>query len=114
VGDGAIRRRGAADATDGPSRRRRQRRAEFAGLYSQAAWWNRIPTAAWCLMGLIAIACNGLLGYGAQGAQRINAFLFLIVPLTTSIAVLLIAEIDSPRGGFIRVLPTNLNSLAHH
>jgi hypothetical protein len=26
--------------------------------YTQAAWWNRIPGAAWALMGLIAIFCN--------------------------------------------------------
>src|SRR5580704_5326816 len=26
--------------------------------YTQAAWWNRIPTAAWNLMFAIAIACN--------------------------------------------------------
>src|SRR5215467_7496396 len=26
--------------------------------YTQAAWWNRIPAAAWALMGLIAIVSN--------------------------------------------------------
>src|SRR5208283_5858859 len=26
--------------------------------YTQAAWWNRIPPAAWVLMGVIAICCN--------------------------------------------------------
>ncbi len=30
--------------------------------YTQAAWWNRIPHAAWVLMGLIAICCNLLIG----------------------------------------------------
>src|SRR6201996_9457785 len=30
--------------------------------YTQAAWWNRIPVGAWCLMFAIAIFCNGLLG----------------------------------------------------
>src|SRR5271163_5060162 len=28
--------------------------------YTQAAWWNRIPTSAWILMGAIAIFCNVL------------------------------------------------------
>src|ERR1700723_1640447 len=28
--------------------------------YTQAAWWNRIPTGAWCLMFVIAIFSNGL------------------------------------------------------
>jgi hypothetical protein len=36
--------------------------------YAQAAWWNRIPDAAWGLMGLIAIACNLLIGYTLTGA----------------------------------------------
>jgi hypothetical protein len=76
--------------------------------YSAAAWRNRIPSAAWALMGIIAAACSGLLGFGSQ---RFNAVLLLVVPATISIAFMLIAEIDSPRGGFIRVLPTNLVTL---
>ncbi len=77
--------------------------------YTQAAWWNRIPLAGWGLMGLIAIACNLLLGYGER-SQR--ALLLLIVPVVVSIAFLLIADIDSPRGGLIRVPPHNLVSLS--
>src|SRR5271155_629767 len=30
---------------------------------TQGAWWNRIPLAAWGLIGFVAIACNWLLGY---------------------------------------------------
>src|SRR5690348_4226562 len=30
--------------------------------YTQAAWWNRIPVAAWGLMGLVAISCSLLFG----------------------------------------------------
>jgi hypothetical protein len=76
---------------------------------SQAAWWNRIPVAAWVLMAIIAVMCNVMVGYGAP--MR-NWRLFLITPLTASIAFLLIADIDSPRGGAIRVAPQNLSSLA--
>jgi hypothetical protein len=71
---------------------------------TQAAWWNRIPGAAWALMGLIAISCNLLLGYGEH---RTNMFL-LILPIIISISFFLIADIDSPRGGVIRVTPHNL------
>jgi hypothetical protein len=78
--------------------------------FTQAAWWNRIPPAAWSLMAVIAFGCNLLLGYGAQ---RVNVAMFFIVPLTISIAFFLIADIDSPRGGIIRVLPQNLIHLAH-
>ena len=77
--------------------------------YTQAAWWNRIPTAAWAMMAAIAISCNLLIGYGAHGrGWRI----LLIVPVVVSIAFFLIADIDSPHGGAIRVAPHNLISLS--
>ena len=79
--------------------------------YTQAAWWNRIPTSAWSLMMAIAICCNLLVGYGARGAKA-NASLLFVLPLVVSIAFLLIADIDSPRGGFIHVIPQNLVSLS--
>jgi len=79
--------------------------------YTQAAWWNRIPLAAWGLMALIAICCNLLVGYGTRN-PRMERTLLLILPLVVSIAFLLIADIDSPRGGVIRVHPQNLLSLA--
>jgi hypothetical protein len=77
--------------------------------YTQAAWWNRIPLGAWGLMALIAIAANIMLGYGERGAGK---FLLLVLPVVISIAFFLIADIDSPRGGVIHVLPQNLISLS--
>ena len=79
--------------------------------YTQAAWWNRIPTAAWCLMIAISICCNLLVGYGARGAQ-VKSTVLLILPLFVSIAFLLIADIDAPRGALIHIPPQNLVSLA--
>jgi hypothetical protein len=81
---------------------------------TQAAWWNRIPTAAWDLMVVIAIGCNLLIGYGVRGLRGLRAapLLPLVLPLVVSIAFLLIAEIDSPRGGVICVNPQNLLSLS--
>ena len=38
--------------------------------YTQAAWWNRIPIAAWVLMVAIAVCCNLLIGYGARNVGR--------------------------------------------
>jgi hypothetical protein len=73
--------------------------------YTQAAWWNRIPAAAWGLMGLIAVSCNLLIGYGEH---RTRAFVLLILPVIVSFALFLIADIDSPRGGVINVPPQNL------
>jgi NADH:ubiquinone oxidoreductase subunit 6 (subunit J) len=79
--------------------------------YTQAAWWNRIPTAAWCLLAAIAICCSVLVGYGSHHVRGSGA-LILVLPVIVSIAFLLIADIDSPRGGLIRVKPQNLHALA--
>jgi hypothetical protein len=76
--------------------------------YTQAAWWNRIPMAAWAMTGLIAVAANLMVGYGA----RRRRVMLLVLPIVVSIASLLIADIDSPRGGIIHVLPQNLESLS--
>jgi hypothetical protein len=77
--------------------------------YTQAAWLNRIPTAAWILMIAIAVCCNFLLGYGVRCRET---GLLLILPLVLAIAFFLIADIDSPRRGVIRVFPENLRSLS--
>lgn len=79
--------------------------------YTQAAWWNRIPQAAWAFMTLIAICCNLLVGYGAR-ITRLGSPLLMVLPLVVSIAFLLIADIDSPGGGLIHVYPQNLLSVA--
>lgn len=79
--------------------------------YTQAAWWNRIPTAAWALMTLMAMICNAMVGYGARKAGA-RGLVLLVLPLILSTAFFLIADIDSPRGGIIHVVPQNLLSLA--
>jgi hypothetical protein len=79
--------------------------------YTQAAWWNRIPNAAWGLMVVIAICCNLLIGYGA-GKGHAKRSLLLVLPLVVSISFSLIADIDSPPGGIIRVSGQNLTSLS--
>jgi hypothetical protein len=79
--------------------------------YTQAAWWNRIPVGAWVLMAAIALTSHVLLGYGAQHAKA-ESPLFVVLPFVIAVSFLLIADIDSPRGGLIRVKPQNLISLA--
>jgi hypothetical protein len=79
--------------------------------YTQAAWWNRIPNAAWGLMVAIAICSNLLIGYGAR-AGKARTTLLLVLPLVVSISFSLIADIDSPRGGMVRVHPQNLIDLS--
>jgi hypothetical protein len=77
--------------------------------YTQAAWLNRIPSAAWLLMAAIAFLSSLLIGVGAH---RMSPSLSLTLPLVTAIAFFLIADLDSPRGGFIRMQPENLVSLS--
>ena len=78
--------------------------------YTQAAWWNRIPTAAWALMVLIAMAGNMLVGYKARFTEA-RTLRSVVLPLIVAIAFFLIADLDSPRHGVIRVSPQNLLSL---
>jgi hypothetical protein len=79
--------------------------------YTQAAWRNRVPIAAWRLMAAIAVCCNVLVSYSRH---RPNAGMirFLVLPFVLSIAFFTISDIDSPRRGTIRVSPVNLMSLA--
>jgi hypothetical protein len=75
--------------------------------YTHAARLNRIPLPAWGLMAVIAFFCNFLIGYGDKVSSG-NRRLLLIVPLAISVSFFLIADIDSPQGGLIRVAPQNL------
>jgi len=75
--------------------------------YTQAAWRNRIPPSAWFLMFAMAICASALVGFavGKSGAHW-------VMPIVVSIALFLIADIDTPRRGMIRVSPQNLISLS--
>jgi hypothetical protein len=79
--------------------------------YSQAAWWNRIPRAAWWLMVAIALAGCTLVGYGARRFKT-EAYFIWVLPAVLSISFFLIADIDDPRGGLILVTPQNLVDVA--
>jgi hypothetical protein len=76
--------------------------------YTQDAWWDRIPGAAWGLMFGISLFCNILIGYGAR---RFEWRLFIVLPLVVAISFAFIADIDSPRGGLIHIHPLNLESV---
>jgi len=77
--------------------------------YTQAAWWNRLPIAAWWLLLALAMFCNLLIGYGSR---RRSVVFFLVLPVAVSISLFLISDISSPRRGLIRVVPQNLISLS--
>jgi hypothetical protein len=79
--------------------------------YTQSAWWNRIPIAAWALLIAIGISCNILFGYNARKSVSAGRR-FLLLPLIISVSFGLIADLDSPNGGVIHVRPQNLISLS--
>lgn len=78
--------------------------------YTQAAWWNRLPLSAVLMVTAIAIGCNLLVGYGAHSMSPRNPLL-AVLPLLVAVAVSLINDIDTPRHGFIEVMPRNLSAL---
>ncbi|PWT84010.1 MAG: hypothetical protein C5B57_05630 [Blastocatellia bacterium] len=77
---------------------------------TRAAWENRIPFSAWILIAAISLGCNVMLGFRAH---RRDWLVFLVLPAAVSVSLFLIADLDSPRGGVIRVAPQNLIGLSH-
>lgn len=77
--------------------------------YTQAAWLDRIPIAAWTLLFLISIFCTLSIGYSMQTRSGLNS---IVLPIALAVTLFLIADIDSPRHGIIRVHPQNLEALA--
>jgi hypothetical protein len=77
--------------------------------YALAAWRNRLPVEVWGLLLFVAIGANFLVGFGSYSSSLWDLWL---LALTTAVAFLLIAEIDSPRNGFVRVHPQNLVDVA--
>lgn len=78
--------------------------------FTQAAWWNHIPMSAAVLMAIIAVLCNGLVGYGSR-TLRLRNPLLCILPLFVAVAFMLIVDIDTPAHGLIEVVPRNLMGL---
>jgi len=79
--------------------------------YTQAAFWNRIPPAAWSLMAVIAVFSNVMVGVLAT-SSRAHPSLLWVLPLIVAVAFFLIADLDAPRSGVIHVMPQNLVALA--
>jgi uncharacterized membrane protein YoaK (UPF0700 family) len=74
-----------------------------------AATANRIPSNIWFLLGILSIMTTIVVGYG----QRRRAALTTFVPvLTIAIALSLIADLDTPTHGLIRVDQRSLQSLS--
>jgi len=57
------------------------------------------------------MVCNAMSGTAPERLRREGGVL-LVLPLILSTSFFLIADIDSPRGGIIHVVPQNLLSLS--
>ena len=64
--------------------------------YARAAFWKRLPRAAWWLMAVIAVYSNALFGWRLRNGPATGK-LSLVLPFVVSIAFLLITDIDAPR-----------------
>lgn len=75
-----------------------------------AGWRDKIPGAAWLLLILLSVAANYLIGHNIRGLRGRN-LLIVTLPLLTTLALFMIAEIDVPGEGVIYVKPRNLVEL---
>jgi hypothetical protein len=73
-----------------------------------AAEENRIPAAMWLMLVLIAVLACVVMGYGMSRRQLLE---MLVLPLTVAVVMALVAELDSPRTGLIRVGRQSLERL---
>lgn len=77
---------------------------------TQASWRNQIPFAAWLLLAAVALFCSMMTGYNSRD-QRRSSGIFFILPMTISLSFMMIADIDVPGQGIIRVNSSNLEQL---
>lgn len=75
-----------------------------------AGWRDQIPSSAWILLIILSIAANYFIGHHIRGLQGRNG-LIVILPLLTTLALFMIAEIDVQGEGVIYVKPINLSAL---
>lgn len=72
-----------------------------------AALENRIPTAAWILLLFIGAVCCALVGVNTGRRSAAVA-----LPMVIAGVMMLIADLDSPRSGFIQVRQSSMERLA--
>ncbi|MEL5428859.1 hypothetical protein [Serratia nevei] len=78
---------------------------------TQADWRRQIPDVAWAVLILFASCASFLSGYQYRGRPGLHVFI-LLLPGLTALTLFVIAEIDLPGEGIIRVAPVDLRQLA--
>ena len=73
-----------------------------------AALENRIPSAIWLMLTLISLLTCLTVGYSLR---RRFVLSMLVTPLMISIVMALVADLDSPRSGLIRIAQQSLERL---
>ena len=73
-----------------------------------AALENRIPSAIWLMLALISLLTCLTVGYSLR---RRFALSMLVTPLMVAIVMALVADLDSPRSGLIRVAQQSMERL---
>lgn len=82
----------------------------MAQQQTRAVWRRQIPDAAWCVLLLFALSASFLAGYRhprERGMKRV----LLFFPVLTALTLFMIAEIDIPGEGIIRVTPDDLEAM---
>lgn len=64
---------------------------------------TRVPGAVWLLVLVVAACGSCASGYGAGASGARSGFTNMVLPLLIAVAVTLIADLDRPRGGLIRI-----------
>jgi hypothetical protein len=72
-----------------------------------AVYDNRIPSSAWALLLFLGVAANLLVGFSIGHRW----WLLWVLPLVVAGTLMLVADLDSPVSGFIRVEPKALDQL---
>lgn len=90
--------------------------AAFNGLIvsqhqTNAVWKRQIPDAAWLVLMAFAASACFLTGH-LHHERGIHPFFNLVLPVLTSLVLFMIAEIDIPGQGIIRIVPDDLEQLA--
>lgn len=75
-----------------------------------AVWQRQIPDAAWAVLLLFAMSACFLVGHHPARGGRRNVYV-LLLPGLTAVTLFMMAEIDLPGEGMIRVMPDDLEHL---
>jgi hypothetical protein len=78
-----------------------------------AASRNRVPGSVWLLLLVVASIGSFTSGYGAGAQGARSAFSSLVLPVLIAVVITLIADVASPRRGFIGVSQQPLIDLQH-